>query len=251
MERNLKVSTGIIGTVAEIWRYPVQSMGGERLDAADLAAHGIDGDRTFGLVDPELGQVVSSAQGKRKWRGIVTLAARFADGPSGSAAVEILLPDGSRLTNRQPDIDRRLTDLLGAPVHLADRAAEGVRSDYGYEPLHLLTSASLRQFAACHPHGRFEPARFRPNLVFDLGDESGFVEQGWIGRSFRIGDGIEIRISEHCVRCVMTTLPQGDLPHDPEILQTVNKRNGTHAGVYASVTTPGRIRVGDPVRALD
>lgn len=238
---------GMLGRIAEIWRYPVQSMRGERLDAAELTNGGVVGDRTFGLVDPESGQVVSSAQGKRKWRGIVMLGARFAAG----GTVEILLPDGRRLTNGQPDIDARLAELLGAPVHLADRAAEGVRSDYGYEPLHLLTTASLRQFAGHHPEGRFEPARFRPNLVFDLGDEMGFVEQGWIGRRFRIGDGVEIRISEHCVRCVMTTLPQGDLPHDPEILQTVNKRNGSHAGVYAAVTTPGRIRVGDPVRALD
>lgn len=245
----MTLANDVIGRVAEIWRYPVQSMGGERLDTADVTAAGIAGDRRYGLVDPDLGQVVSSAQGKRKWRGIVALAAGFADSSSSSA--HIRLPDGSLLRSDRPDVDERLAAALGAPVHFADRTAEGVRADYDHEPLHLLTTASLRQFAEHHPHGRFEPARFRPNLVFDLGDRTGFVEQGWIGRRFRIGDGVEIRVSRHCVRCVMTTLPQGDLPHDPEILQTVNKRNGTHAGVYAAVATAGRIRVGDPVRALD
>jgi uncharacterized protein YcbX len=62
-----------IGTVAEIWRYPVQSMGGETLEAADIAGNGIVGDRLYGVVDPEAGMVVSSAQGRRKWRDIVTL----------------------------------------------------------------------------------------------------------------------------------------------------------------------------------
>lgn len=245
----MTVADEVIGRVAEIWRYPVQSMRGERLDAADLTSQGIAGDRVYGLVDPESGEVVSSAQGKRKWRGIVALSARF---PGMSfAPVEIQLPDGSCLRSDQEDIDTLLAAALGEPVHLADRTHEGVRSDYGHEPLHLLTTASLRQFAAYHPQGRFESARFRPNLVFDLGNATGFVEQSWIGHRFRIGEGVEIRISEHCVRCVMTTLPQSDLPHDPEILQTVNKRNGTHAGVYAAVATPGRVRAGDPVRALD
>lgn len=242
-----------IGGVAEIWRYPVQSMRGERIDAADVGERGVIGDRAYGLVDPELGQVVSSAQGKRKWRSIVTLGARFLAEPSVSAAptVEILLPDGTRLNSSQPDIDARLEQVLGTPIRLADRAAEGVRSDYGHEALHLLTTASLRQFAAFHPAGRFEPARFRPNLVFDFGERTGFVEQEWIGRRFRIGGDLVIAVTAHCVRCVMTTLPQGDLPHDSAILQTVNNRNGTHAGVYASVLAPGRIRVGDPLRAVD
>lgn len=246
-------SNGVVGRIAEIWRYPVQSMRGERLQAADLTDRGVRGDRAYGIVDPELGQVVSSALGKRRWRGIVTLGARFTAEPAASAnaAIEILLPDGTGLTNDQPDIDARLTALLGAPAHLADRAAEGVRSEYSHEALHLLTSASLRQFAEYHPAGRFEPARFRPNLVFDLGERKGFVEQGWIGRRFRIGEGVEISISEHCKRCGMTTLPQGDLPHDSAILQTVNQRNDTYAGVYAAVVAPGRIGVGDPVRGLD
>ena len=243
----------IVGRIAEIWRYPVQSMQGERLDAAEIASNGLIGDRAYGIVDPDLAEVVSSAQGGRKWRGIVTLAARYLAGPlpNGHAApVEVRLPDGTRLTNGRTDIDARLGEALGAPVHLADRAAEDKRSDYSHSPLHLLTTASLRQFAEHHPEGRFVPARFRPNLVIDLGEETGFVEQGWIERRFRIGDGVEIAITEHCKRCIMTTLPQGDLPMDPVILHTANLHNQTRAGVYAAVLRPGRRCVGDPVRTI-
>ena len=242
-----------IGTVAEIWRYPVQSMRGEALEAADIAASGVVGDRRYGAVDPEAGMVVSSAQGRRKWRDIVTLAARYLGAPSNGDAtppVEILLRDGSRLRSDQRDIDERLSTALGAPVHLADKAAEDKRSEYSHSPLHLLTTASLRQFAQHHPEGRFAPARFRPNIVIDTGDKTGFLEQGWIERRFRIGEGVEIAITEHCKRCVMTTLPQGDLPFDPAILHTATAYNNTRAGVYATVVRPGAIKVGDPVRPL-
>jgi len=242
-----------IGTVAEIWRYPVQSMRGETLTAADIGESGVVGDRRYGVVDPDVGMVVSSAQGRRKWRDIVTLAARYLDAPppgNAAPAIEILLPDGSRLRNDQRDIDLQLTAALGAPVHLADKALEGKRSEYSHEALHLLTTASLRQFATHHPDGRFAPARFRPNIVIDTGDEAGFLEQGWIERRFAIGDAVEITITEHCKRCVMTTLPQGDLPMDPVILHTTSAHNNTRAGVYASVVRPGPIKVGDPVRRL-
>jgi hypothetical protein len=238
----------VVGRIAEIWRYPVQSMRGERLEAADVAAAGMIGDRAYGLVDAESGQVVSSAEGKRKWRPIVTLAARYA--PAGDR-VEILLPDGRRLTSRQTDIDARLGEAIGAPVHLADKAAEGVETAYAQSALHLLTTASLREFAAHHPEGRFAPARFRPNLVLDLGAETGFVEQGWIDRRFRLGADVVVRISEHCKRCIMTTLAQGDLPLDPGILHTVAQVNHARAGVYAAVLTAGRIAIGDTVQALD
>jgi MOSC domain-containing protein len=242
-----------IGTVAEIWRYPVQSMRGEALEATDIVASGVVGDRRYGAVDPEAGMVVSSAQGRRKWRDIVTLAARYLDAPASRNAaplVEILLRDGSTLRSDQRDIDERLAAALGAAVHLADKSAEEKRSEYSHSPLHLLTTASLRQFAQHHPEGRFAPARFRPNIVIDTGDKTGFLEQGWIERRFAIGDGVEIAISEHCKRCVMTTLPQGDLPMDPAILHTATAYNDTRAGVYATVVRPGAIKVGDPVRAL-
>jgi hypothetical protein len=242
-----------VGTVAEIWRYPVQSMRGEALAATDIGESGIVGDRRYGVVDPEAGMVVSSAQGRRKWRDIVTLGARYLDAPAGThaaPAVEILLPDGARLRNDQPDIDLQLTAALGAPVHLAHKVNEGKRSEYSHEALHLLTTASLRQFATHHPEGRFVAARFRPNIVIDTGDEIGFLEQGWIERRFAIGDGLEIAITEHCKRCVMTTLPQGDLPMDPAILHTTSAHNNTRAGVYAAVVRAGAIKVGDPVRPL-
>lgn len=247
-------STTSIGSVAELWRYPVQSMAGESLRAAELTEGGIIGDRAYGVVDPETGKVVSSSEGRRKWRGLVTISARYLESPAGAdapAPVEIALPGGDRLHSNQPDLDERLTAALGAPAHLADKAGKDGVSSYGHEPLHILTTASLKQFARHHPDGRFIAARFRPNLVIDTGALAGFAEQGWIGRRLAIGQSLVIAISENCVRCVMTTLPQGDLPFDPAILHTVNQQNGTHAGVYASVVTHGAVKLGDTVGFVD
>ena len=247
------MAEAFVGKVAELWRYPVQSMRGEALPAAQIGDTGIFGDRAYGVVDPDSGAVVSSAQGRRQWRGIVTLGARYREAPAADGApapIEILLPDGTALAGERPDIDALLTAALGQSAHLADKAAENPRSAYDHSPLHLLTTASLRELTGRHPKGQFASARFRPNVLIDTDGQTGFLEQGWVERRLRIGD-VEIAVNDHCKRCVMTTLPQGDLPMDPGILHTVTVQNRTRAGVYAAVVRAGRIRVGDPVHLVD
>lgn len=242
----------LVGRIAEIWRYPVQSMGGEQLTQTALSGDGVPGDREYGIVDPGIGEVVSASQGRKKWRGLVTLSARLREPPAAGKLppVEIVTPEGEALRGDQQDIDQRLGAILGQPVHLAHRATENKRSSYGHEPLHILTTASMAAFKSRHRDGQFAPARFRPNLVIDTGDAAGYVEQAWLERHLQIGDSVRIIGTENCVRCVMTTLPQGDLPFDPAILHTVTAANSTWAGIYAGVRAPGEIKVGDPVTLL-
>jgi uncharacterized protein YcbX len=82
------------------------------------------------------------------------------------------------------------------------------------------------------------------------------VENGWLGRTVRLGDGLELAVFLPDPRCVMTTLEQGDLPRDTEVLRTLTKHNRLDvagggrfpcAGVYAVVTSPGTVRRGDEV----
>ena len=242
----------VVGRIAEIWRYPVQSMRGERLAQTALGSDGVPGDREYGVVDPGIGEVVSAAQGKKKWRGLVTLSARLLEGPATGKlpTVEIVTPEGETLRGDQQNIDERLSAILGQPVHLAHRATENKRSSYSHEPLHILTTASMAAFKTQHKDGQFAPARFRPNLVIDTGDAAGYVEQAWLERHLQIGDSARIIATDNCVRCVMTTLPQGELPFDPAILHTVTSANRTWAGIYAGVRAPGEIKVGDPVTLL-
>lgn len=232
-----------VGRVKEVWRYPVQSLRGEMLEAAELGPGGVAGDRLLGLVDPRIDGFVTSARGQRQWRDLVTFSARLrADG-----AVEVTLPDGTLLASDLPDIEARLSAAIGSPVELK-RKGEAAPV-YEHAPLHVITTSTLQALAVAAPESCFEPARFRPNLVLEVG-EPGFVETGWIGRRLAIGDDVRVEVSEHTKRCVMTTLAQGGLPQDAMVLQTVRERNEARAGVYARVLEPGVLRRGDPVRMI-
>ncbi len=117
-------------------------------------------------------------------------------------------------------------------------------------PIHLLTTASLQGLSAHYPEGAFAPERFRPNIVIATDDNSTpDVEASWKGKVLRLGE-IELSVNVPTIRCVMTTLPQGELPKDPRILRTLVHHNGHHVGSYATVHKGGEIRVGDPVELL-
>ena len=114
--------------------------------------------------------------------------------------------------------------------------------------IHVLTTASINQLRSLYPEGRFEVRRFRPNIVVRTDDtDAGFVESDWLGKQLRLGDDVVVKITDHCPRCVMTTLPQGDLPKDSGILRTAARHNGVNVGVYGEVRHAGRVQRGDAV----
>ncbi|MEX1109031.1 MAG: MOSC domain-containing protein [Dongiaceae bacterium] len=236
-----------IGRVAALWRYPVQSLRGERLDTLEIGPKGPIGDRGWGIFDPEAGHIAISARGKKKWRPLITWQARYVREPKLDAPlppVEIEFEDGTRLTSDRADIDAKLADRLGWPGQFVE-VAKSVPA-YEHAHVHALTRATLETFAKHYPSGRFEPERFRPNMFIATEGLSGFVESGWIGSALQAGR-IGLAIDEHCIRCVITTLPQGDLPQDAGILATVTETNKQHAGIYCSVRQEGTLRLGDPV----
>jgi uncharacterized protein len=115
--------------------------------------------------------------------------------------------------------------------------------------VHLLTTATLDRLRELYPQGRFEVQRFRPNIVVETAHgERDFVENAWIGQVLAIGDSVRLSVTGPCPRCVMTTLPQADLPQDTGILRTAARHNGANVGIYASVLEGGPLRRGDSVR---
>jgi hypothetical protein len=247
------MSEQIVGRIAALMRYPVQSMRGEAMDEVELWPNGMPGDRAWGVLDVPEGKIAAAARGKKPWRDLVRWQARFTREPektAPTAPVEIRLPEGEAaggeiIDGTAPDRDQRIAAALGAPAKLVARHIGN--QAYGYASLHLLTTATLAALSQHYPSGRFEPARFRPNIVIDSADLEGFVEQGWIGARLEIGEA-ELEVADHCLRCVLTTLPQGPLPLDPGILKATSEANERRAGVYAAVVKTGRIRLGDAVR---
>jgi uncharacterized protein YcbX len=121
-------------------------------------------------------------------------------------------------------------------------------------PVTVLTTSTLHRLGRLQPESRFDQRRFRMNVIVETEGE-GFLENGWVGRSLDLGDGVRLRVAMPDPRCVMTTLAQEDLPKDTEILRTLTRHNRLEvggalypcAGVFAVVETPGTVRTGDAV----
>ena len=268
-----------LGAVVSLLRYPVKSMQGEELNAGWFTPRGLLGDRAYALVSAEDGKVVS-AKNPRKWPRMFEFRAGYVEPPEPGQAippVRIALPDGPTVTSGQSDAAEILSRCLGHAVALQSAPPERPTLEeywpdmeeldhrdtvtdesmpagtfFDLAPVHLLSTATLAALQRTHPEGRFEVRRFRPNLVVRLDDpEPGFIENGWIDRIISVGDEVRLRITGPCPRCVMTTLPQADLPADPQILRTAAQQNKAHVGVYAAVLHGGRVARGDAVRMAD
>jgi uncharacterized protein YcbX len=260
----------IVGTVEALWRYPVRSVLGEALEAATLGENGVIGDRSYSVVDNDKFAMVSAAISAKEWSALVGVRAEFVEEPTPDAPpppVRLLFPDGTELVSDNPALTEQLTALTGRTVSLwsgqasgaaksdeADPRADGKASPaapYELTPIHLLTTATVRAANSVYPEGVFNPIRFRPNIVLDTPDATGFAENEWLGKTLAIGEDVRLKLDDHCVRCVMTTLGHGDLEEDRNILKTVYKENNRNFGIYASVATLGQVRAGDTAVLLD
>jgi uncharacterized protein len=263
------------GSVVSVWRYPVKSMMGEELQASDVTERGLLGDRAYALVDVETGKVVS-AKNPRKWGNLFDFKAALVEPPQlpeSISAARITFPDGTTATTDHADADKSLSEKLGRPVRLASSVPDAPRIE-GYWPdyewlsspdqvfevnlppgtffdsavVHIVTTATLDRLSSLSPQSRFDIARFRPNLVIQATEGSnGFVENDWVGRTLAIGSEVRLEITSPCPRCVMTTLPQGDLPKDPTVLRTIVQHNQGNVGVLATVARGGRVARGDAI----
>ena len=267
----------VLGSIVSLWRYPVKSMMGEELNATEVTKDGLLGDRAYALVDSLDGKV-ATAKNPRKWPTLFDFRALLADAPRPGVKVppvRITLPEGAIVNSDQPDVHRTLSNALKREVTLSassDQPAptaeeywldiEGLDhrdavTDFGLPggtffdcaSVHLLTTATLDRLRLMYPQGRFEVRRFRPNIVVETANgEKEFAENAWIGQIVAIGDAVRLSITGPCGRCVMTTLPQGDLPKDAGILRTAVQQNQANVGVYASVLQGGKVRRGDTIR---
>src|SRR5437899_12547626 len=117
-----------LGAVVSLWRYPVKSMMGEKLNTAEVTTRGLRGDRAYALVDGKDGKV-ATAKNPRKWPQLFDFRATFIDhARSGAqtALIRITLPDGTMVTSEQEDCSQILSRVLAPEVRLkADRSGDG------------------------------------------------------------------------------------------------------------------------------
>jgi len=260
---------GLVGSIGALWRYPVKSMMGERVETVVVTERGILGDRAYALVDQSTGKL-GSVKNPRKWGFLLTCRARFAEPVESDETVPpalITLPDGACLPTNRPETAAILSELLGREVSIASGGAAQPRlekywpnidslehrdevtdqatlenSFFDGDPVHILTTASLSALTALYPTGNFDARRFRPNIViYTPPDQSSFVENDWVGHTLAIGPQVRFQIKSPTSRCVITTLAQSELPRDLGILKSAAEYNAANVGVYATVLHGGVI----------
>jgi hypothetical protein len=249
-----------IGTVEQLWRYPVKSFQGELVEALEIGPGGAVGDRDLAVVDPAAGKVLSA----KRYADLLLASARI----DPSSGVVLTLPDGTEHPAADPAVHAALSAWLDHEVRLEAPPAEGVFPMEMYSGMsdedtpvfdwpgpegtwldladaHWLTTASLATIAADHADGQWDVRRFRPTALIATSAE-GFAEQSW--GSIELGE-VASDVFMPTPRCSMPSREQPGLARDKAIGTTIRDRNDNNLGVYASISRRGTIRVGDSVNA--
>lgn len=230
--------------VSALWRYPVKSCRGERVEMSEIGRYGFVGDRAFGIVDEATGHVLTARREPR----LLFATARWHDGE-----VEITGPDDLPLAT-----DDELSQWLDRPVRLTRAGAEGgvyenpndseheadwmawqgpghAWHDSGRARVSLVSTATL---------GAWAPERFRSNVLL-----AGSGEEALVGTQVRLGTAT-LDVLTRVQRCVMVTRSQPGLGVDRDVLRSIHRERGGHLAVGAVVLESGRVAVGDPLVSL-
>jgi uncharacterized protein YcbX len=214
--------------VAQLWRFPVKSMAGERLEQADVYWHGIRGDRRYALVQPEL------VHSDFPW---LTIRERAEFVRYRPRLVTPDKPDASRVVVHTPDGEE--LDIEAVAARFQAHAIKLNRGAFDTAPLSLISLGTA---------GELDPRRFRMNLVIDAPDA--FAEDRYLGHTLRIG-GLRLRVDRPDSRCTIITTDPDTGERDPAILKEYGRVHDACAGVYCSVVQPGVVAVGDEVIVED
>lgn len=207
--------------VAELWRYPVKALRGERLERADVNGDGIRGDRKLRVEDDQ---------------GLVT--ARTRPGLLGLEAV--VGPDGEPMVNGDPWQSASASDAVaqvapGCRLVSTEGAPVGLRFDLA--PVLVLTTSIVAELGVDH-------RRLRPNVLID--GARGREEADWVGARLTVGSAV-LEVVSRCERCVVTTFDPDTLEQDPAVLRRINEAFGGYLALNCNVVEPGAVSIGDAV----
>ncbi len=261
----------LVGHVESLWRYPVKSMRGEKLESAFIGFSGVYGDRLYAfqnsaapagfpyLTGRELEQMLlhqprfrhpdkalcppNLAEAEHLAPGLTPVYPGFAD-----LIVDVETPDGGLLAIDSPELRERLhksSDTAGELTLLrSDRAMTDCR------PVSLISTQTVGALSG--EVGRMlDHRRFRANVYVDLAAATGSAEDAFVGRTVKVGAKAVISVLERDPRCKMITLDPDTGQSSPEVLESVAKAHEGRVGVYGAVLIEGTVRPGDEVRLLN
>lgn len=261
----------VVGTVESLWRYPVKSMRGEELDEMFAGYAGVYGDRVFAfrsaagppgfpyftgreqrqmlLYQPRFRQPdkaarpINQAAAESLGSGVTPLFAEPAE-----LMVDVETPSGETLAIDNPSLREMLRAGIDQKHELtllrSDRAMTDCR------PVSLFAVQTVRKLGR-ETGADLDKRRFRANIYLNLESTDDFAEDGFVGRSLRIGSKAVIRVLQRDSRCMMITLDPDTAEKTPAVLKQVAQFHDGMAGVYGAVLTEGIVRKGDPIELLD
>jgi uncharacterized protein YcbX len=240
---NVAVGDVTIGRIDAIFRYPVKSMAGERLEAADLGWHGIDGDRRFAFrrTRDRSGFPWLTASKLPDLLRFTPLAREPEHAPT-----HVRTPDGQEMAVLGEELAAEVERRHGAPVQMTE-LRHGIFDEASVSVISAETVHEIGTTAGTAPDVR----RFRPNIVIRLLEPGPFQEDRWVGGALIFGEvglGPSLSVTMRDERCSMVNLDPDSASSAPEVLKAIVRMNQNHAGVYAAVTRTGRVAVGQTVR---
>ena len=234
-----------IGYVEAIFRYPVKSMGGERLEAANLGWHGLEGDRrlAFRRLDDRGGIPWLTAS---KLPDLLLFAPqRRQGGAQGDLPTHIRTPDGEETPIFGEDLATEVGRRYGSPVQMM-HLKNGIFDD---ATISVIASDTVHEIGRLSGRS-LDVRRFRPNVVVRLLRSLPFQEDEWVGSVLSFGEGDDapaITATMRDLRCSMVNLDPDSASLAPEVMKAIVRANQNNAGVYGAVTRVGRVAVAQPI----
>lgn len=221
--------------IAALRRYPVKAMGGESLDAAEIDARGLVGDRSWAVHDTE--HRLAACKNSRRFRRHDTVTSYTATlGPDPVPTVTHA--DGEWAVG-DPELTEHLTTTMGEPVRVLPE------SDMAHHDAGQVSLVGTATLAWCTERLGVDadPRRLRVNVVVET--EHPFEEETWVGQEIALGTA-RLRVVRRIERCRVIDLAQDGVASGTRWLKPLTTERDMQVAVYADVVTAGRIRVGDP-----
>ena len=234
-----------IGRIEAIFRYPVKSMRGERLEAAAVGFHGVEGDRRLALrrLDDQGGFPWLTA-GKLP-ELIQFTPQRLGDSGADGLPTHVRTPAGDDLPIFGEALAADLGRRHGGPVQMM-QLKHGIFDDATISVIAAGTVAEIGRLS----QRPVDVRRLRPNILVGTTTAVPFEEDEWVGGVLTFGDAADapvVAVTLPDVRCGMVNIDPDGGPSTPEVLKAVVRANDNRAGVYGTVTRAGALAVGQTV----
>lgn len=239
----------VLGRINSLFRYPIKSMAGERLESSTLGWHGIDGDRRFAFRRLADGGAFPWLTASRLPELLLYQPIGCSETTGEPLPTHVRTPDGIEYALKDEAIQKEIAGRLQSEVELM-QMKHGVFDDAVISIIALGTIQGISKEVGCD----LDIRRFRPNLVIDTEGAEPFEEDRWVGKTLEFGDdgaGPAVSVTMRDKRCVMINLDPDTAESSAEIMKTVVRMNDNFAGVYGTVIRTGELRVGQVVRLIE